>query len=293
MKVMGSAAAILLSGLSLAGAPIDWHDGHAELDGYELSQPRYGEMRRGRAVMVFVKEDFSDSARVKADPGKHPPSDVFPVLKLNLHKSFQTGIYDYNLMTSAFVKLSGGAPVKLAFSNQEWCGTMFEELLFDEKSIRAARFSYFDGEGDEKRTLDYPAAGIALDTLPILVRQITGAALVERGKSREVMILPSLERTRLVHRSLEWQKGTLARSDALERRTVPAGAFEVEAWTLSAGGETYRYYVEAAEPRRLIEWEGPQGERAQLTGSARLKYWQLNKEGDEKFLKQLGLDVKR
>lgn len=290
---MGSTAAILLLGLGAASAPVDWHDGHAEVDGYALHQPRYGEMRRGRAVMVFVKEDFSDAARVKADPGKHPPSDVFPVLKLNLNKRFQTGIYDYNLMTSAFVRLDGGAPSKIVFSNQEWCGAMFEELLFDAKSIRAARYSYFDGEGDERRTLDYPASSVTVDSLPILVRQITGPAIVERGKSREVMVLPSLERTRLVHRTLQWKKGTIERSASIERRTVPAGLFEVEVWTVSAGDEIYRYFVEAAEPRRLIEWEGPEGERGRLTGSARLKYWELHKEGDERFLKQLGLAEER
>ena len=52
-----------------------WGDGKAELDGYALTQPRYGAPRAGTAVMIFVTEDFSDSARVKADPGKHPPSD--------------------------------------------------------------------------------------------------------------------------------------------------------------------------------------------------------------------------
>src|SRR6187200_267043 len=60
-----------------------WGDGKAELDGYALTQPRYGQLRQGTAVLVFVTDDFSDSARVKADPGKHPASDVRPVLKLN------------------------------------------------------------------------------------------------------------------------------------------------------------------------------------------------------------------
>src|SRR5438105_143676 len=73
-----------------------WSDGRAELDGYRLTQPRYGELRKGTAVLIFVKEDFSETARVKADPGRHPPEDVFPVLKLNFVKDFQTGVYDYN-----------------------------------------------------------------------------------------------------------------------------------------------------------------------------------------------------
>src|SRR5207249_3206702 len=82
-----------------------WGDGKAELDGYALTQPRYGELRAGTAVLIFVTEDFSDSARVKADPGKHPASDVYPVLKLNFVRDFQTGIYDYNVMTSTFARV--------------------------------------------------------------------------------------------------------------------------------------------------------------------------------------------
>lgn len=33
-----------------------WSDGRAELSGYDLVQPRYGEKRHGRAVLVFVTE---------------------------------------------------------------------------------------------------------------------------------------------------------------------------------------------------------------------------------------------
>src|SRR5439155_6663326 len=43
-----------------------WGDGKAELDGYALVEPRYGEPRDGTAVLIYVTEDFSDSARVKA-----------------------------------------------------------------------------------------------------------------------------------------------------------------------------------------------------------------------------------
>src|SRR5438477_209587 len=93
----------LLLPLLLSATPELWNDGRAELDGYQLVQPRYGQLHKGTVVLVFVKEDFSDSARVKADPGVHPADDVFPVMKLNVVKDFQTGIYDYNLMSSVFV----------------------------------------------------------------------------------------------------------------------------------------------------------------------------------------------
>src|SRR5215470_13818588 len=60
-----------------------WGDGRGEMNGYRLVQPRYGSPRTGSAVLIFVTEDMSDSLRVKADPGRHPAADVYPVMKLN------------------------------------------------------------------------------------------------------------------------------------------------------------------------------------------------------------------
>src|SRR5215472_14166548 len=114
-----------------------WGDGKGELSSYYLTFPRYGELRKGLAITVFVTETFSNSLRVKSDPGKHPKSDEFPVIKLNLVEDFSTGIYDYNLLTSAFVALApingrpAGAATKVSFTSQEWCGNVYGQALFD------------------------------------------------------------------------------------------------------------------------------------------------------------------
>src|SRR5262245_38411317 len=98
-----------------------WGDGQAELDGYSLTQRGYGQLHEGAAVFSDVTVDFSDSLRVKTDPRKHQKSDVYPVLKLNFVRDFQTGICDYNVLTSTFLKTeSGFAPAKVSFSAQEW-----------------------------------------------------------------------------------------------------------------------------------------------------------------------------
>ena len=44
-----------------------WGDGSAELAGYRLTQPRYGQARRGEAVFVTVTEEFTRATRVKSD----------------------------------------------------------------------------------------------------------------------------------------------------------------------------------------------------------------------------------
>ena len=81
-----------------------WHDGKAELDGYRLELSRYGAPRPAQAVMIFVTEPFSQSKHVKLDDPSRSPGDAVDVLKLNLVRDFQTGIYDYNTMVSLFVR---------------------------------------------------------------------------------------------------------------------------------------------------------------------------------------------
>ncbi len=79
-----------------------WHDGRAELDGYQWNVTRYGQRRSGECVMIYVTEPFSESKRVKVDDPSRDPDDTFDGLKLNLVWDFQTGLYDYNTMTSVF-----------------------------------------------------------------------------------------------------------------------------------------------------------------------------------------------
>lgn len=274
-----------------------WGDGKAELDAYRLSQPRYGAVRDGILVWIFVTEDFSESARVKADPGKHPAADVFPVFKLNAVKDFQTGLYDYNLMTSVFTSVEprygrfGGQPTKIVFSSQEWCGAMFEHLLFSEKSIARKRFSYFDGEGDQSDQLEPPKDLLTVEGLPVLVRGLLHE-LLRPGEKKSFTFLPSIERGRLLHRSFAWDKGSLSRADKTERITVTAGSFEVERYTAVVGKETYHFLVERAYPRRIVRYEVSDGETAELVGSVRLPYWELNGPGQEAVLEKMGLSAR-
>ena len=82
----------------------------------------------------------------------------------------------------------------------------------------------------------------------------------------------------------------ISRNSGSSKITVPAGTFEVETWTAEVSQkETYSYQVEKAFPHRIIAWTGPQGERAELKGSTRLAYWELNDNGGEKYLAEMGL----
>jgi hypothetical protein len=267
-----------------------WGDGRAEVNGYRLTQPRYGEERTGTAILIYVTEDFSDSLRVKADPGQHPESDVYPVLKLNAIRDFQTGIYDYNIMTSTFLRVASGWPVvKVSFSSQEWCGNVWHELLPRDDRIDGVYHSYFDGEADGTQELGRPAGGVFEDALPVILRGWKGA-LLKPGESRTVPFLPSLLHCRLHHQPLAWTSARITRSAETSELTVPAGRFEVTTYTVeTADGRDLTFAIEAEVPWRLVRQTGPDGEELALKGSRRLSYWQLNRNGDETHLKDIGL----
>lgn len=272
-----------------------WGDGKAELAGYDLTYPRYNELRSGVAVTIFVTETFSNSLRVKADPGEHPASDEFPVMKLNLIQDFQTGIYDYNNMLSSFVALApvngrpAGSITKASFSSQEWCGHVYDQALFDATSVRTSLHSYFDGEADQRREIEYPPDGISEDALLFTVRGFARPVLAP-GETRTVRVLRSLQSSREAHVPLAWKSALISRSDTSQTVTVPAGTFEVELWWVEpAAGVKKTFYVEKSAPHRIVRWESNIGERATLLGVKRLEYWKMNNKGGEEALRELGL----
>ncbi len=128
-----------------------WYAGEAEVNTYELKQSRYGEMRDGEAIMVFVTEDFSKSKHVKMDqPGKEA-NDKVSIMKLNFLKRFVTGIYDYSMMESVFTPIDIEKfphSLKTTTSSQDWCGHSFTQLNLEGEKYRYNQFSYFENEGD-------------------------------------------------------------------------------------------------------------------------------------------------
>jgi len=267
-----------------------WGDGRAELSGYRLTTPRYGELRHGEAVQVWVTETFTQGQRVKSDGG-HP--DEYPVLKLNDSREFQTGIYDYDVMTSTFHRLDGraplGEPVKVSMSMQEWCGHVYEQLLpGDDGTLSWEAHSYFDGEADREVPLPRSRTGLVGDAAPFVARGL-GGPWVAPGESVEVDWLPTLVQGRMTHRAPAWGRATLRRAQATEPVTVPAGTYEVRRFVIEAPEHTTTWLVEAAPPHRIVRWERSDGEVAELLGTERLPYWTQNGEGDEQLLPRIGL----
>lgn len=273
-----------------------WFDGKAELNGYRLTQPRYGQPRPGEAVMIWVTEPFSRAGHFKLDTPEQAGADRAEVLKLNHTRRFLTGVYPYTLLTSVFAPLEGDPGAwKVTFSAQEWCGHVFHQLNRRDNIFRSDWRSYFASEGDGNAMV--PALSMLLeDELWFRVRELLGPF-----PAGAYQVYPSLATVRLGHRKLEIWK-LAVKKGAASKLKVPAGEFTVVRWDLelTAGTETLRraVFVEQAYPRRIIAWEGdvfsfrglePSKERAELTGTVRAPYWEQNRLGDEALRKQLGL----
>jgi hypothetical protein len=273
--------------LAPAGFWDHWGDGRAEIDVYRLTTPRYGELRAGEAVHVFVTETFTHAQRVKSDGGH---DDEYPVIKLNESRDFTTGIYDYNVMTSAFVRLDGGAawgaPTKVTFSAQEWCGQTWEQHTIDGPRDRVVGHSYFDGEADQDAVIDLPPSVWFEDAAPIWVRGLAGEVATS---GLDVAVVPRAMDTRFAHRPLTIAPATLT-VGAPEPVTVPFGTFEARPIAIArADGAGATWWVEVAPPHRIVRWTRTDGEVADLVGSQRTAYWQENSAAFESRRGEIGL----
>jgi hypothetical protein len=128
-----------------------WYQGLAEITSYDLQQSRYGEMHPGEAVIIFVTEDFSKSKQVKLDNPENDEHDALTVLKMNAVRSFNTGVYQYNIMQSVFTPISYDKypkTLKVTASSQDWCGHSWMQYNLKGKRYKATSYSYFESEGD-------------------------------------------------------------------------------------------------------------------------------------------------
>ncbi len=276
VKTQGNPAAVL------SGEFKDyWYAGEAEISSYQLEQARYGELRDGKAALIFVTEPFVPEKQVKAD---RPSPENVSVLKLNATRNFLTGIYPYSIMSSTFYPVADNQhAIKLTSSIQEWCGQVYAQLNNRDR-FEVQSYSYFESEGDQDFALDkssleneiWTRLRIRPDNLP------TG----------DLEMIPSLEYLRLVHK--------------------PVQAYRVRA-EMEEGEETHTYTLTYPElqrtlsirfssdfPHTIESWSesypsgfGPSAEvlttRANRINTLKTPYWRQNGNEDVSLRDTLGL----
>jgi hypothetical protein len=270
-----------------------WGDGKGELSSYKVVVPRYGELREGYSVLVFVTEDISRTTRIKDDSGTLPLSDRAPVLKLNRVVKFITGIYDYSIITSTFSSVDSELgrpafePLKISFSAQEWCGHVFQMFIPQRDQVELTAHSYFQSEGDQKRNIKLPPNAAFEDNLPIWIRELQGEVLPV-GQRRELQIFPSAWSLRAAHQKAEFQPGWILKEDG-EGLDTTNGKSPTWRWTWQVGHRQETYWVEKTYPHRILKWSSSDGSKGELKKTLRLPYWQLHDNNDLTYRDQLGV----
>ncbi|MCE2707951.1 MAG: hypothetical protein ACK5BR_06705 [Bacteroidota bacterium] len=259
-----------------------WYQGKAEVNVFDLQQSRYGEVRPGKAVMIFVTEDFSKSKQVKLDDPEQHSSDAQKVLKLNMTREFVTGVYPYHTMLSVFTPIYEDAVApKLSASVTEWCGQSFTQLNFKNGKYTAQQFSYFESEGDQEQQLDAQTE----EELFTLIR--LNPDLVPLGN---VILIPSLIFQRFSHHPLQVEQASLS------RKAIGSDQAELNIAYIEIGRKvSIRYQQQFPyEITGFTEtWTNEKGEQevttATRTSLQLLAYWQQNGKIFEPLRKELGL----
>ena len=258
-----------------------WYSGNAEITSYTLEQARYGELREGHAVLVFVTEPFLAGKQVKADDDD--PSNI-PVLKLNSTKKYLTGIYPYSIMSSTFYPVYNDQhAIKVSNSIQEWCGHVYSQIN-NREQFEFTSHSYFEGEADQEEKLVksimenelWNQLRVAPESLPL----------------GNIELIPSLEFIRTAHIPLKAYKAktTLTKTSGLSTYTIDYQDFNrnisiifttefpysIEEWS-----ETFKSGF-GSNARELVS-------KAKIKKRINTPYWRLNQNKDLIYRDSLGL----
>ena len=262
-----------------------WYGGKAEISSYDLKQARYGQIRNGTAVMVFVTEPFSLQSWTKAD--KESEEDI-SVMKLNFVKKFVTGIYPYSIMTSSFTPVDTvcRVPLKLSMSSQEWCGHVYDEIKRKKDRYEVRSFSYFEQESQRdfelKQDLTEDNVWATIRLNPEQLRE--GAA----------KMIPALSYIRLAHIDTKAYDSQLSKS----RLSDSTSSYVIHYPDLD---RTLTITYQTSFPHKILSWtdryySGWGDNRRQLTSSAPLMetvktdYWNKNAVKDSLWRNKLNLE---
>lgn len=255
-----------------------WYGGEAEISSYKLEQARYGEIRNGNAVLVYVTEDFLPEKQVKAN---NYSDENISVLKLNATKNFNTGIYPYSIIQSTFYPVSNNShALKVSVSIQEWCGHVYTQLnnrdLFEIKS-----HSYFQNEADQSFQLEKTWTENELWT-----KLRIDPSQLPQG---DIEIIPSLEFLNLKHKDKKAYKAY--------------GLLENGTYTLSYSNLNRTLIINFSTefPHIILGWEestvngyGNSSKtlttKATLLNTIKTAYWNKNQNSDEVLRQKLELE---
>ena len=258
-----------------------WYKGQGEVNSYALEQERYGELRTGDAVLVFVTEELSRTKQVKLDKPEAASTDRVEVLKCNAMRKFATGIYDYSLMNSVFTPVNIAADphsVKLTCSVQDWCGQVFHQFNWRGNAYDAKSFSYFEAEADAVYNVN---THLLEDELWNRIR-IDPTTI----PTRKLSILPGMSYLSMKHKPIKPIDAGIINSQIDE----VISQIEVVYPTIQ---RSLRIQYETKFPHKIVGWEEQNGKdpitKATLKTSVMTTYWNQSKTTDKPIRAKLNL----
>ena len=265
-----------------------WYQGKAEITHYDLEQARYGEIHKGGAVLIFVKEDFLVSKQVKLENYSKGKADAIPILKLNFTKTFNTGIYPYTMMKSVFSPLNLKTfphALKVNTTVLEWCGQVFTQINNRHEGFSVKSFSYFEKEGDEEFVLDkvfledelWTYIRIAPEQLPLGNVKIIPGMLASRLRHEKLNVETALAESHRNADTVIYRLNYTKAERSVEIRFDKKFPHEIWSWeeTYKDGfGEHAKFLTTKAVKKRSIL----------------LDYWNKHSAADSVYRKELGLN---
>ncbi len=259
-----------------------WYQGKAEINVFDLEQSRYGEVRPGKAVMIFVTEDFSKRKQVKLDDPESNSSDAQKVMKLNMTRDFVTGIYPYHTMLSVFTPVyeESWSP-KITASVTEWCGQTFAQLNLKSGMYEAKTFSYFESDGDGVAKIEARTEEEIFNLIRL------SPQLVPIG---DQLLIPSLISQRFAHLPMKAERAEISMED------IGSNQSEISV-TYSGLGRTLTIRFQKFFPYEILafeeSWTRKDGKQdittATRTHMKMSEYWKQNASAFEPLRKELGL----
>jgi hypothetical protein len=266
-SIIALALMILPLGLGAGPAFLEnnlWDKGMAEITVYNASEIRYGTARTAEVRHILVKEPWNDALGVKSNGAGDRP-----VLKLNQITSVPTGSYRYEQMHSLFVERATGRTVKFSYSHHDACGNTFKMGRFADGLLSLTWHTYWDGEGDGTRNLEWKEKAHLYEELPLLVRMwAADKPAFPYG-------------LRLLNPQMNSRLGTPGTAAARAEVTTVSGQFH---FTINHPGGKDQLVVDETFPHTLRTWNRADGSKLTIRKTLMLDYWNKNQPGDEKLL---------
>ncbi len=239
-----------------------WEDGLSEMCYYDAVDRIYDKDRHFTRVHMFNRQWLSSATGVKADA--NDPGAV-PVFKLNISEEVPTENYNYRYLTTVFLRRPDLSPLKMVSSSQEWCGTTFKHLRFNETGGTYKSFSYFPDEADH----EWP---LAKDVVPFEALFVIARDVASRNAAKELQVLASVRSNHEVKPKVLSARLVPGR---ITKKRSGVGTHAVRRVEVDWDGPKTFFVVESESPNRIIRFQHG-NLRGTLQKVERRAYWDRN-----------------